>query len=70
MFYLTCSHDALNVSTGEQLFKFKTCANVFSSAAIADSGMVFINCNTGTGTREPGIGKTYAIDPRRHLGSS
>ena len=58
---------AVNMTTGSVLFKFETCANVFASAAIADSGMVYISCNTVTGNRKPGIGAAYAIDPRKHM---
>ena len=58
---------AVDRITGEAKFIFGTCANVFSSAAIADNGMIFIACNTVTGG-EPwvGVGAVYSIDPSLH----
>ena len=40
---------AIDRKTGAFKFKFLTCANVFSSAAVSDAGMVYIGCNTETG---------------------
>merc|ERR1712232_753246 len=58
---------AVSRKTGKFKFKFKTCANVFSSAAVDDSGRVYISCNTETGpTSSGGVGATYAIDPSAH----
>ena len=57
-------------------FKFPTCANVFASAAIADSGMVYVACNTATldaeATEAPApagenLGQVYAVNPAAHL---
>jgi outer membrane protein assembly factor BamB len=59
---------AVDRRSGAFKFKFKTCGNVFSSAAIDDDGRVYIACNTGTGG-EPwvGDGAAYAINPRKHI---
>ena len=59
---------AVDRTTGAFKFKIKTCANVFSSAAIADDGMAYIACNTETGPtwNETGVGAVYAIDPALH----
>jgi hypothetical protein len=43
---------ALDRLTGEMKFRFLTCANVFSSAAIADNGMIYFGCNTVTAVSE------------------
>merc|ERR1712232_931809 len=61
---------ALDRLSGEVKFKFKTCAHVFASAAIADNGMVFITCNSETGhpaDSHAGTGVAYAINPTLHL---
>lgn len=59
---------AVDRRTGVFKFKFKTCANVFSSAAIDDDGRVYIACNTGTGGQPwVGDGAAYAINPRKHM---
>lgn len=59
---------ALDRSTGALKFKFKTCANVFPSAAIDDDGRVYIACNTVTGGKPwVGLGAAYAINPKKHL---
>jgi outer membrane protein assembly factor BamB len=61
---------AVSRKTGQFKFKFKTCANVFSSAAVDDIGRVYISCNTETGpTSALGSGATYAIDPSAHIGA-
>ena len=39
---------AVSRTTGEFKFKFQTCQNIFSSAAIASDGTVLIGCNTET----------------------
>ena len=71
----------LHRSTGAVATKFETrCGadgHVFSSAAIADNGMVFFTCNTpgrrrGRGRRRrrlldpPGSGMVYCVDPSKH----
>lgn len=43
----------LNWQTGKLYFKFPTCAKVFSSAAIADDGMIYFGCDTDTS--EPAV---------------
>ncbi|EDQ92802.1 uncharacterized protein MONBRDRAFT_21943 [Monosiga brevicollis MX1] len=59
--------------TGELKFKFATCANVFASAAISDSGMVYFACNTATldapvaGDQDENLGILYAINPAKHM---
>ena len=59
---------ALNATTGALRFKFKACEYVFASAAIADSGMVFIACGTPTDPRAaPGIGAVFAVNPAARL---
>ena len=60
---------AVDRATGAFKWKFKTCNNVFSSAALADDGTVFIACNTETGPswQEKGIGAVYRINPSRHV---
>lgn len=39
---------ALHKSDGIRAWRFLTEANVFSSAAVADTGMIYFTCNTGT----------------------
>ena len=60
---------AVDRATGAFKWKFKTCNNVFSSAALADDGTVFIACNTETGPswQEKGVGAVYRINPARHV---
>eukprot|EP00043_Microstomoeca_roanoka_P025736 m.9707 g.9707 ORF g.9707 m.9707 type:complete len:402 (-) comp5799_c0_seq1:1466-2671(-) len=56
--------------TGELKYKFPTCANVFSSAAIADNGMVYFSCNTATldaNSDSQNLGEVYAMNPALHL---
>ena len=59
--------------TGEFKFKIETCGNVFSSAAIADNGMIYFTCYTGSsdsdGARR-GVGKAYAVDPSKHISAA
>ena len=65
---------AVSRLTGEFKFKIETCGNVFSSPAIADNGMIYFTCYTGSssdgdgdgGTRR-GVGKAYAVDPSKHM---
>ena len=53
---------------GIRKFRFKTCANVFSSAAVADTGMIFIGCNTETGpVSSTGVGSLYAVNPSKRV---
>ena len=62
----------LDRATGALKFKFKTCAHVFASAAVADDGMVFVTCNSQTGHPvdvKAGTGEAYAINPTLHLES-
>ena len=55
---------AVDVKTGAFKFKYETCANVFSSAAVDHQGMVYVGCNTVTGTTSTkGVGAMYAINP-------
>ena len=62
---------AVHKRTGKLAFKFKTCANVFSSAAIDDEGWVYIACNSETGpTTAPGVGAVYAFNPADQARSS
>jgi outer membrane protein assembly factor BamB len=59
---------AVDRKTGAFKFKIQTCANVFASAAIDDSGRVYITCNTVTGGEPwPGLGEAYAINPKLHF---
>eukprot|EP00051_Salpingoeca_urceolata_P005069 m.70119 g.70119 ORF g.70119 m.70119 type:complete len:402 (-) comp14039_c0_seq5:151-1356(-) len=76
--YVGCNDQylyALNPLTGKTRFRFLTCANVFASPAIADSGMVFAACNSvdlaaATNSSDPpGLGQVYAINPSLHLPS-
>lgn len=62
----------LDRHTGVFKFKFETCGNVFSSAAISDTGMAFFTCNTGTAflgqvNDPPGLGAAYALNPSLHM---
>jgi len=59
---------AVDRLTGKFKFRFKTCSNVFASPAIADSGMVFVGCNTETGPiSSGGVGAMCAINPNRRV---
>ena len=59
---------AVDRTSGAFKFKVKTCANVFSSAAVSDDGMAYIACNTETGpTWERGVGAVYAVNPALHM---
>ena len=55
---------AVNRSSGARLWTFATCANVFSSPAVDDDGVVYVGCNSVTGEdAAPGVGAVYAINP-------
>jgi len=60
---------ALDRMTGKFKFKILTCANVFSSAAIADNGMAYFTCNSGTAleTEDEALGVVYAVNPGLHM---
>jgi len=61
----------VDIHTGEFKFKFKTCANVFSSPAVDLQGMVYVGCNTVTGTKaSKGVGAMYAINPKAEVEQS
>ena len=48
----------------------KTCANVFSSPAVDDDGVIYVGCNTVTGNGDAGVGQVYAINPKTRAASS
>jgi len=57
---------AVDLQTGKLKFKFETCANVFSSAAIDREGQVYIGCNTVTGVvASTGVGQLYSVNPSK-----
>jgi len=61
---------AVDAWTGVFKFKYETCANVFSSAAIDRQGIVYVGCNTVTGTTATkGVGALYAINPALQRGA-
>lgn len=64
----------LHRATGKRAFVFPTVANVFSSAAIADNGMVYFGCNSVTAVTDSNghdddtnLGVLYAVNPSLHV---
>ena len=61
---------AVDRRTGVLRFKFQMAALGFSSAAIADDGMVYVGCSSACGQATGvGVGELYAINPALHTGN-
>ena len=61
---------AVDRASGARLWTFETCANVFSSPAVDDDGVLYVGCNTVTGSGDAGVGKLYAVNPKTRLAAA